>query len=302
MSRGLGVSLGFRWLCTAAWLTASIACFAGCVDTGQEQAQVSLFAVGVDADGPVAAADDVSVSLDRADLAFGPLYLCAGVSAGDLCETARLEWLGSAVVDLLDPEPVRLAELSGVTGPVRSWMYDLGISSQLSRSDPYVLEAAESLGGTSLVLEGRAEVDGIAIPFEAAIKVQQGEATELGVPVVRKQPAEAFAYDVPRRGAQLTLRFDPADVLRGVNFRAYVRRDPCSDGGEALVCDGTLERTCEGASEVASRDCADQQQICLRDLGCRDRLVVEQDSEAYRGLRNALLGRGRPSFEWGQAL
>ena len=81
---------------------------------------------------------DVSVTIDRADLAFGPLYLCAGATAGDLCDTARFEWLDSAVVDTTLSDPVKVGELSGVTGTVRSWMYDLGLSSQLTREAPFI--------------------------------------------------------------------------------------------------------------------------------------------------------------------
>ncbi|MGB0680553.1 MAG: hypothetical protein ACPGUV_12905, partial [Polyangiales bacterium] len=59
---------------------------ASCIDTGQNRARVPLFVAGSDSSEAVLAKGGVPITIDRADLAFGPLYLCAGVSAGDLCD------------------------------------------------------------------------------------------------------------------------------------------------------------------------------------------------------------------------
>lgn len=271
----------------------------GCAEAGQSRTRVPLFVAGSDVSTPILALGDVPLSITRADLAFGPLYLCAGASAGDLCDTARLEWLDTALIDTLKASPERVGELMGVTGPVRSFMYDLGISSQLTRDHPFVLEAARQLDDASFVVQGTAAVSGIELPFTAAVPIQQSDDTELGVPVIRKSTSEMFYRDVTRDEAGVVVRFTPDVWLRGLDFRPYVGDQSCVPGGPPLACSGTSELTCDEAGEQSSaRDCSELGQVCLPGLGCAERLTLTPDSEAYRSLRNALAGAGRPSFEW----
>jgi hypothetical protein len=231
----------------------------GCGDTGQERVTVPLFVAGTELSQPIDAIGGVTISLDRADLAFGPLYLCAGATAGDLCDTARLEWLGSTIVQAASAEPVRAGRLEGVTGTVRSWMYDLGISSQLTQSErPFVLDAARELGDASLVVSGRASVGGVDVAFSSSVRVEQTDDTELGVPVVRKSTSETFRHEVTGAEAGLTVRFDPTGWLKDIDFRTY----------------------------------------CVPEGKCPAELVIEPDSEAFRGLKNAVVSSTRPSFEW----
>lgn len=275
-----------------------VAAAGGCAETGQDRTRVPLFVAGTDVSEPILAVGEVPVTIERAQLAFGPLYLCAGATAGDLCDTARLEWLESIVVDTTDSQPAAAGELFGITGPVRSWMYDLGISSQLTRTTPFVLDAASELGGASLVIEGRAVVDGIELPFAGSVVIQQTDETELGVPVVRKSASEAFFRDIGTEESGLVVRFDPGAWVRGIDFRTLVATDTCSAAGPAIVCDGTVERTCEDGTELSRRDCGELGQVCSPEQGCSDGLTLEPSSEAYRSVRNALVSQGRPSFEW----
>lgn len=244
------------------FLPLTLALSSGCTDTGQDRVSVPLFLAGVDVSMPFMAVGDVSVTLDRADLAFGPLYLCAGATAGDLCDTARLEWLDAAVVDTTSTTPVRAGQLEGVTGSIRSWMYDLGISSQLTRAEPFVLEAARELGDVSFLVEGWADIRGVQLPFSARVPVQQTETTELGVPVVRKSTSESFFRDVTAEELGLVVRFDPRSWVRSIDFRAHVGDEACLAG-----------TTCE-------------------------EWTLGPDSEAFRSLRNALVSGARPTFEW----
>lgn len=243
-------------------LSMIVAITSGCAETGQDQARIPLFVAGSDLSEPIVALGGVRVAIDRADLAFGPLYLCAGATAGDLCDTARLEWLDTVVLDATDPTPVQAGELEGVTGPVRSWMYDLGISSQLTRDDPFVLAAAAQLGGASFVLTGKVELERIERAFFASVPIQQTDETELGVPVVRKSASEPFQHDVTGEESGLLVRFDARAWVRAVDFRPYLTEEACADGA------------------------------------CADELTLEPDSQAFRSLRNALLSGGRPSFSW----
>ena len=270
----------------------------GCPDVGQRATQFPLYVAGTAHSEPIVSTGDISVTIDRADLAFGPLYLCAGTTAGDLCDTARYEWLGSAVVDTTIAEPVRVGELSGVTGTVRSWMYDLGLSSQLTQDDPFVLDAAKELGNASFILEGVALIDGIAIPFTVSVAIQQTQDTELGVPVVRKGSSDSFYREIDTSEQSLLVKFDSSAWVKGMDFRPYVTNDTCTSDGPVLVCEGTTEHSCDNETVLASRDCTSLNQVCVPALGCQDRLNIEDGSEAHRSLRNALSSGERPIFSW----
>lgn len=247
---------------------------------------------------PIGAVGDVSVVIDRADLAFGPLYLCAGATAGDLCDTARLEWLDSVVVDTTRSEPVAVGELSGVTGTVRSWMYDLGLSSQLTRETPFVLDAAKELGDASFALEGTAVVAGVDVPFQAFVPIQQTEDTELGVPVIRKGSSDSFYREIDGSEQSLLVRFDASTWVASVDFRSFVTNETCTNEGPEVVCEGAVEHACDNETVLSSRDCASLNQVCVAMVGCQDRVTIDEGSEAYRSLRNALLSGTRPSFTW----
>ncbi len=271
----------------------------GCAETGQARVDVPLFVAGTEISEPVVAVGGAQITVERADLAFGPLYLCAGFTAGDLCDTARLEWLEAIVVDTTAQAAVRAGALSGITGSVQSWMYDLGISSQLTRAEPFVLDAAADLGGASFVVAGRANVAGVEIPWRASVPIEQAEETELGVPVIRKSTSEAFSHEVQRDEPGLLVRFDAAPWLQSIDFRPYVEDASCTAGGPAVVCAGAIEQTCAAdGSVVSTRDCRALGQACLAGRGCADALTIDPGSAAFRALRNALVSGGRPAFEW----
>jgi len=243
--------------------TAILACLlmVGCAETGQDDIEVPLYLAGTDVSEPFAADDGTLVSIDRADLAFGPLYLCAGSRAGELCETARLEWIESAVVHTPDALPFQAGMLSGTSGPVRSWMYDLGLSSLLTQEAPLVLAAAQELDGVSLHVEGRAEFETGVVGFVADIAIQQEEETELGVPVVGRSTTDTFDHDVQPGERGLLVRFDPRPWFSGIAY--------------SVLCDPSV--------------------------GCAEPTRIEAGSQAYRSIRNAILAEARPSFEWGFA-
>lgn len=271
-----------------------------CVDTGQERVAVPLFLAGSDLRSPLTAAGGSELSIDSALLAFGPLYLCAGNTAGELCDTARLEWLDSRVIDLTRETAERAGELSGVSGTVRSFMYDLGISSQLTRDQPYILAAARELDGASFRVSGTASIAGVDVPFRAELAVQQTESTEPGVPVIRKSSSERFSHEVSPDEPGLLIRFDASSWLRSIDLRGYLEDGTCSPDGPERVCAGQLEQRCASdGSLVETRDCSALGQVCLAAMGCSIELSIEPDSEPYRALRNGLLSGGRPMFEWG---
>jgi hypothetical protein len=245
-------------------LALPLACaLAGCGDVGQRQAEVPLYVSGTELARPVVAVGDVMLTIDRAELAFGPLYLCAGAQAGELCDTARLEWLGSVRIDLKEPEPRRAGTLSGTTGRVRSWMYDLGISSQLSQDESFVLDAAQELGDASLVVEGRASEGSAELPFVVRVVVQQGADVERGVPVVRKGTGDVFDHDVTGAEPGLWVRFDASAWLSKLDLRAELTESACATEAD-----------------------------------CSEPLRLAPDDVAYRALHNAVVSGRRPELNW----
>lgn len=243
-------------------LLSCLALATGCVDTGQERVAIPLQLAGSASAGPFAAAAGFSVELEQAELAFGPLYLCAGALAGDNCETARLEWLESAVIDARSDTLVDAGWLTGASGPVRSGMYDLGIASLSTLPEPLLLPAAESLGGRSVRLAGVAVRDTERVPFELALAIQQGDDAEIGVSVVRVSGVPGLEHDVRGDEAALIVRFDPAPWLSDMDFSSALAAGPVPDG------------------EVVRFDA---------------------ESQPARALRAALLSGPRPTFEWPSA-
>lgn len=299
MNKGARKSQVFRgyWDCVIA--ASCVLSAISCTDTGQEQVEIPLYLAGTSVTEPVSAVGDLAVTIERADLAFGPLYLCAGNTAGDLCDTARLEWLETAVVDTMNDDATAVGTVSGVTGSVRSWMYDLGISSQLTRPEPYVLEAARDLGNASFVIEGRVLISGVDLPFSAQVPIQQEDTNELGIPVIRKGSQTKFFHEITGAEQRLTLRFDVSEWVSRIDFLPYLEDESCDTSDAGVVCDGQVELTCDPeAAVVDSRDCSALEQVCIKGQGCVDELTLEEGSEAYRSLAIALTTAGRPTFKW----
>jgi len=201
-------------LCVAALCSVGI----GCADTQQDRVTLPLLVAGTEVPDRFETARGVSITLDRADLAFGPFYLCASTEAGEACDTARGEWLDTAVVDALDPTAANVGELNAVSGAYRSFMYDLGIASLLTQDDAVALDAAQALGGVSVVLEGRATLNDVETPFSLAMPVARTLDNELGVPIVRVRADDEARHEVSEDDASLEVRFDPREWLTNVDF------------------------------------------------------------------------------------
>jgi hypothetical protein len=197
----------------------------GCHDGGTIPIALPLQVAGTPIDGPFEGRDGWHIALSRADVAFGPLYLCSGYQAGELCDTARAEWLGSVVIDALDPEPRRAGALEGTSGVTRSWMYDHGITSLFTQQAPLPLAAAQALGGSSVVVQGIATRRGTSLAFYASVVIQREEQTEIGVPIVRKSTSESFEHDVSGDEAYFLVRFDARPWLGDVDFSALAPGD-----------------------------------------------------------------------------
>ncbi len=124
----------------ALWLGVVVGIFTGCGGSaGSTEIAYPLFA-RADKGGETTG-QGWQVAVDEASVGFGPLYLCASISATpDLCQTAVAEWTDSATIDGRRPDPVRLGTVTGTSATVNSALFDFATSWTLA--DPRALSGA----------------------------------------------------------------------------------------------------------------------------------------------------------------
>lgn len=205
-----------------------------------------------------------TLHIESAQLAFGPFYLCASKTAGELCETARFEWLDAQVLDLTSSDVRSLGELTGTTGQVESYMFDLGITSSLTAVGAHPLPAADDLGGASLLVNGQLEGPGYRLPITIDLPLTATTASVRGVPVIQSQTSESFGHEVTA-GDSLQIRFHP----------------------ELWFASLTAEDLLESMAPS-----------CVAPETCESPLTVEPDSVAGEQLIQALTTGTRPEFMW----
>lgn len=197
-----------------------------CGDTGTPNVHYPLRARGVSA-APFAV-DQYTVELQVAELAFGPLYLCAtSAASSDLCPSAVAEFADSAVIDLLDEDAQALGEVVGFAGAVRSATYDYGVTWLPTQRIPAPTEAA--IEGHSMHFEGTATREGVVLRFIADLTLApqtQGTRTIQGARVPGEQQATATS---------LTLTFEPQRWWSEVDFDELSTLAGAQADGEALV-------------------------------------------------------------------
>lgn len=187
-----------------------------CGTTGAEPFvyPVAVVGAGAGASFPIG---DWQVTLDRAELALGPLYLCATAAASpELCEVALGEYADVAVIDLLAAEPQPIGEVVALAGDVRSAMLDYGISW-------FTTQARATAGselGHSAILSGTAVRGADILSFDAVIDV---------LPPLRGSPALVGVrarVDQPDQDSRLLLRINPGAWLLGLDFDALAAIGP----------------------------------------------------------------------------
>ena len=197
------------------------ALIAGCGSTGQDVASFPIHGAGA---GEAAfESDGWSVTIERADVAFGPVYFCATSFADmDVCPEAEAEWLGTASIDTLDPSPQMLGEADAITATVRSAMFDYGRSWLLTAERPRANAGAPR--GHSAVFVVRAIKDGVTLDVRASIDIDPanaGQSAVIGAPTGE----EAIEGD-----EALTVQFDSAAWWRGIDLDAVAAMDEDGDG------------------------------------------------------------------------
>jgi hypothetical protein len=256
-----------------------------CTESAQSHVRLELRARGRPVESTLA--DDTVLTLSRAQLAFGPFYLCAGAQAGQSCDTALAQWGEAQVLDVLSEATVDVGTLEGYSGRALSYMHDCGIVSLLTNEAPLVLPAAQDLDGGSVWLEGVAELplDGApAIPFRIFLTISSSADADRGQPVVRSSPGQ-FDAEIGPLSTGITLSFDASAWLGGLDRSAFWQDAPCSDDGPTLVCAGGVSQDCQSET---TEDCAESARICAPGKGCQDAVVLDGATAAGRAVAQAI--------------
>lgn len=148
----------------------------GCGDTGLARVTFPIHGAGT---APAFEEDGWSVTIERADVAFGPLYLCATPFADtDVCPQAEAEFLGAATIDATDESPQMIGDAGAVTATVRSAMFDYGRTWLLTEER---VRDYRDLRGHSAIFEVRADDGTTAIEIRAEVDVDPGNAGQSAV-------------------------------------------------------------------------------------------------------------------------
>jgi len=193
-----------------------------CGDTGRAHLTLDAFAQGraprdVEIEG-------ATIRLTQAEVAFGPLYLCATESAEvDLCETALAELLSTQTCDALSPKAQPLGELEATSGSVRSGFFDYGITWSLTREGAYANKG--SANGHSAQLRGEIALDtGATLTFRADIDITPLSAGDAAVNGLSTR------IRLGKSSKSMTVRFDPSAWLARIKLERVLELAPDGDG------------------------------------------------------------------------
>lgn len=266
-------------------LGALVSAFFGCTTSATTQVSLELRVGGGEPE--ITLADGTRLVLTRADVAFGPFYLCSGAQAGQSCQTALAEWREAEVVNGLEEALVTVGTVDGYSGRALSYMHDCGLVSQLTAEGPLVLPAAEELGGRSVVIEGVAELPlegGPSTPFRVELTLSSSREADRGQPVVRSAPGD-FDAMLGSDSTSLTVRLHPAAWLAKLDASAFWQDVDCDADDASTRCAGAESQDCESGDRV---DCSALGQVCVPDVGCQDEIVWGDESAAGRAVAQAI--------------
>ena len=183
---------------------------ASCIDTGVGLVERPL-AVEVVSGTTFDGRDGFDITLDVAELAFGPFYLCPAPQAGDLCDLARAESLDTVIIDATESGTREIGVLQGTSGTVRSAMWSYGRTWPLTASTPE--------GPTSLRLVGSASRDDLSVPFDWSIDLDPVLAGQVLI-----RAASSIDADLGAPGT-LVVTVDASTWMDGIDWNAVSEGD-----------------------------------------------------------------------------
>lgn len=194
----------------------------GCGETGQDLVTFPVHAAGT-GEVTLESRDGWNVTLERADVGFGRMYLCATSFADlDVCPQAEAELLETATVDALDATPQMLGDAHGITATVRSAMFDYGIGWGITDGRARVAEGAPE--GRSAIFVARAVRGADTLVVRAEVELAPRMA---GFSAVIGAPTSTHTITGEE---SLTLRFDPAAWWASVLVDPLFAMDTDGDG------------------------------------------------------------------------
>ncbi len=199
---------------------------ASCGDTGQEHVELPLTATGVAAH-PVDLGGGATITLSRADVAFGPMYVCASETGrAELCEVALGEFLGTVPVRALDPSPQALGQLDATTSNVRSGLFDYGLSWLLTQSGARANPGA--IEGHSAILEGVLTRGAQSLRFSATLDAKATMSGDLAV------NGQQTRFTITGSQNALNMAADPHAWVGNLDADALFALDTDGDGAVVI--------------------------------------------------------------------
>ncbi|HEX5656268.1 MAG TPA: hypothetical protein VFX59_03695 [Polyangiales bacterium] len=199
----------------------------GCADTGQEHVDLPLTATGTAAHA--VALGDATLTLTRADVAYGPTYLCASESGrAELCEVAVAEFLGTVPIRALEPAVQPLGVLNATTGNVRSGLFDYGISWLLTQNEARANPGA--IEGHSAILEGTVTRGAESVRFSATIDAKPSMSGDSAV------NGQSTRFTIGAKSA-LNIAADPHLWVNNLDADALFALDTDGDGAVVIPAD-----------------------------------------------------------------
>ena len=194
----------------AATAVVLVAAGAGCGGTTNlEPVEYALTARSLS--GATFTAGGWEVALTDARLGFGPLYLCASLSASpELCATAVAELADTATIDLGSTAATNVGRVRGISDTVHTALYDYGITWRAGNAPVAASGAPE---GHALVMRGSAQSSAASVVFEILLDVAPQQPASYAA--LARIPEQRQSNDI-----RLELVVDPSLWLTGVDFAA----------------------------------------------------------------------------------
>jgi hypothetical protein len=212
------------------WAATAMVLLGACGDTGQARVALPLLVQGEG--GSSLQVGVATWTLERAQVAFGPAYFCAseGGAEVEFCQEALLELTETVTIDGLSEQAEQAGSLCGVSGAVRSVMYDYGFTWLQRGPAPRANPGAPQ--GHSARLQGEVRQGDRQLAFSADIDLApraRGNLTQIG---------QSTSFEVDAHTRSLTVVAEPLRWLERIDLEKLFALDEDGDG-EVRIAPGS---------------------------------------------------------------